>query len=81
LTGPGFARSHLNASQLRTVVTQTMPLTAPGSLKPDENAAVIAYLLSYDCVQPAGGGQQEFPTDNLPELQKVELGGATCPPK
>jgi alcohol dehydrogenase (cytochrome c) len=81
LTGPGFARSHLNASQLRTVVTQTMPLTAPGSLKPDENAAVIAYLLSYDCVQPAGGGQQEFPTVDLPELQKVELGSATCPPK
>lgn len=81
LTGPGFGRSHLNASQLRTVVTQTMPLTAPGSLKPDENAAVIAYLLSYDCVQVAGGGDQEFPTEDLPELHQVELGSATCPPK
>ena len=29
LTGPGFGRSHLNGSQLRTVVTQTMPLTRP----------------------------------------------------
>jgi mono/diheme cytochrome c family protein len=81
LTGSSFGRSHLNASQLRTVVTQTMPLTAPGSLKPDENAAVLAYLLSYDCVQAAGGGQQEFPTSDLPELQQVELGSATCPPK
>jgi cytochrome c5 len=81
LTGPGFGRSHLNASQLRGVVTQSMPLTAPGSLKPDEYAAVMAYLLSYDCVQPSGGGQQPFPTTGLPSLQQVELGSATCAPK
>ena len=81
LTGASFGRSHLNGSQLRTVVVQTMPLTAPGSLKPDEYAAVMAYLLSYDCVQPAGGGQQEFPTVDLADLQHVELGSATCPPK
>ena len=78
LTGPGFARSHLNASQLQVVVTQTMPLTAPGALKPDEYAAVMAFLLSYDCVQPAGDGQQPFPTADLPSLQQVELGSATC---
>ena len=59
----------------------TMPLTAPGSLKPDEYAALLAYLLSYDCVQPSGGGQQEFPTQDLPDLQHVELGTATCPVK
>ena len=81
LTGASFGRSHLNGSQLRTVVVQTMPLTAPGSLKPDEYAAVMAYLLSYDCVQPAGGGQQEFPTVDLADLQHVELGSATCAPK
>jgi alcohol dehydrogenase (cytochrome c) len=81
LTGASFGRSHLNGSQLRTVVVQQMPLTAPGSLKPDEYAAVMAYLLSYDCVQPAGGGQQEFPTVDIPDLQHVELGSATCPPK
>jgi alcohol dehydrogenase (cytochrome c) len=78
LTGPGFARSHLNASQLRTVVTQTMPLTAPGSLQPGEYAALMAFLLSYDCVQPADNGQQPFPTTDLPSLQQVELGSATC---
>ena len=81
LTGPGFARSHLNASQLRVVVTQTMPLTAPGALKPDEYAAVMAFLLSYDCVQPAGEGQQPFPRTDLPSLEQVELGSATCAPK
>jgi alcohol dehydrogenase (cytochrome c) len=82
LTGPSFGRSHLNGAQLRTVVTQTMPLTAPGSLKPEENAAVVAYLLSYNCVLASGGGQQELSSaGDLPDLQRVELGSATCPPK
>jgi alcohol dehydrogenase (cytochrome c) len=81
LTGPSFGRSHLTAELVRTIVVQTMPLTAPGSLKPDEYAAVMAYLLSYDCVQAAGGGQQPFPNSDLPALQQVELGSATCAPK
>jgi mono/diheme cytochrome c family protein len=81
LRGPGFARSHLTALQLRDVVTQRMPLTAPGSLKPDEYASVMAFLLSYDCVKPAGDGQQAFPTTASPALQQVTLGGTTCAPK
>jgi mono/diheme cytochrome c family protein len=81
LTGPGLGRSHLNAAQLRSVVTQSMPLTAPGSLQPDDYAAVMAFLLSYDCVQPAGNEEQPFPTTDLPSLQQVELGGTTCAPK
>ena len=54
-------RAHLSGAQLRSVVTQTMPLTAPGSLEPDEYASVLAFLLSYDCVAPADGGQQPLP--------------------
>jgi alcohol dehydrogenase (cytochrome c) len=81
LTGPGFGHSHLNAAQVRTVVTKSMPLTAPGSLKPDDYAAVMAFMLSYDCVPPAGAGQQPFPTTELPSLQQVELGSTTCAPK
>jgi hypothetical protein len=42
---------------------------------------VMAYLLSYDCVQTAGDGQQEFPTQEPAGLHQVELGSATCPPK
>ena len=80
LTGPGFGHSHLTASQLRDAVTQRMPLTNPGSLKPDEYASVMAFLLSYDCVKPAGGGQQSFPTAVAPALQQVTLGGTTCAP-
>jgi alcohol dehydrogenase (cytochrome c) len=78
LTGAGFGRSHLNASQLRGIVTQTMPLTAPGSLKPDDYAAVVAFLLSYDCVQPSSSGQEPFPIMDLASLQYVVLGSATC---
>jgi hypothetical protein len=59
----------------------TMPLIAPGSLNPDEYAAVMAFLLNYDCVQPAGNGQQPCPTTDLPSLQQVEIGGAICAPK
>jgi len=78
LKGPAFAHSHLTASQLRGAVTQRMPLTAPGSLKPQEYASIMAYLLAYDCVKPAGNGQQPFPTTDLPALQQVALGGTTC---
>ena len=81
LTGAGFGRSHLNASQLRDVVTQRMPLASPGSLKPDEYASVMAFLLSYDCVKPSGSGTQPFPTNPLPALQQVMVGGTTCTPK
>ena len=81
LTGAGFGRSHLNASQLRDVVTQRMPLASPGSLKPDEYASVMAFLLSYDCVKPSGSGMRPFPTNPLPALQQVMVGGTTCTPK
>ena len=80
LTGAGFSHSHLNAAQLRNVVTQTMPLTAPGSLAPNDYAAVMAFLLSYDCVKAAGDGRRPFPTTPLPDLQQVTLGATTCAP-
>jgi mono/diheme cytochrome c family protein len=78
LTGPSFGRSHLNAAQLRSIVVQTMPATAPGTLKPGEYAAVIAYLLSYNCVPASGGGKQPLPTTDSPFLRRVTLGATTC---
>ncbi|MDB6090809.1 MAG: Pyrrolo-quinoline quinone [Gammaproteobacteria bacterium] len=81
LTGQSFGRSHLNAAQLRRIVTQSMPLAAPGSLPAADYAAVMAFLLSYDCVPPAGGTLQPFPTTDLPSLQQVNLGGVSCAPK
>jgi hypothetical protein len=60
------------------VVPLRMTLTAPESLKSEEYASVIAFLLDYDCVKPAGDGQQPFPIADLPALQQVELGRTTC---
>ena len=80
LTGPGFAKSHLNVSQMRSVVATQMPLTAPGSLSAEDYASIMAYVLSYDCVKPAGGGKTPFPTKDKPELAKVTVGGKSCPP-
>jgi alcohol dehydrogenase (cytochrome c) len=77
LTGPGLASSKLNLSRLRSVVTAQMPLTAPGSLKPDQYADIMAFLLSYDCVTQSPGA---FPTTDRPEFKKVLLGGRSCPP-
>jgi mono/diheme cytochrome c family protein len=49
LTGPAFhqlaATQHLTARSLLDRVSTTMPMTAPGSLKPDEYAAIIAFVL------------------------------------
>jgi alcohol dehydrogenase (cytochrome c) len=81
LTGPGFANSHLNLTNVRTIVTTQMPLGAPGSLTPQQYADVIAFLLKYDCVPASGLGTQPFPTTNEPGFDKVTLGGRSCPLK
>jgi mono/diheme cytochrome c family protein len=39
------AKEHLTASSLLDVITRTMPITAPGSLKQEEYAAVASYLV------------------------------------
>jgi alcohol dehydrogenase (cytochrome c) len=79
LTGVAFGNSHLNLTQFRTIVTTQMPLIAPGSLKPDQYAGIMAYLLKYDCVTPSGAGTEPFPTSNEPAFSKVILGGRSCP--
>jgi mono/diheme cytochrome c family protein len=81
LTGASFGRSNLSLSQMRTIVTTQMPLGAPGSLKPETYAAIMAYLLSYDCVSPSGGGKTPFPTSDMPQFKTVKVSGATCPVK
>jgi alcohol dehydrogenase (cytochrome c) len=81
LTGPAMARNKLDLSQARTIVTTQMPLNAPGSLKPDQYAAVMAYMLSYDCVAHSQVGSEAFPNTDRPEFKKVVFGGRSCPPK
>jgi alcohol dehydrogenase (cytochrome c) len=79
LTGPSMARLNLSVSQMRTIATQQMPLTAPGSLSPADYANVLAYIAAYDCLKPAGGGKVPFPTSDLPRLAQAHIGSATCP--
>jgi polar amino acid transport system substrate-binding protein len=78
LTGASFARAHLNLSQVRTVATTQMPLTAPGSLKPEQYADIIAFLLAYDCIK-ASPGNAPFPTRDNAAFSKVAFGGQSCP--
>ncbi|HVR47200.1 MAG TPA: PQQ-binding-like beta-propeller repeat protein [Candidatus Binatia bacterium] len=78
LTGPGFAHANLNVAQIYGIVAQQMPLTAPGSLSKANYAAVMAYVLSYDCVKSAGGGTP-FPTTVTPQLSTVKPTDQTCP--
>jgi len=78
LTGTGLGHANLNVSQLRTIVTQQMPLSSPGSLKPNQYAAVIAFLLAYNCVR-ATGATQPFPLADRPAFKSVTVRGATCP--
>jgi alcohol dehydrogenase (cytochrome c) len=80
LTGSGFAHSSLTIAQLYGIVAQQMPLTAPGSLSKNDYAAVMAYILAYDCVKSASGGQP-FSATVAPQLSTVKLGAASCPPK
>lgn len=80
LAGASFAKSHLSVSQIRNVVVTQMPLSAPGSLSPDDYASVMAYTLSYSCVKSEGNGKIPFPTTDQPDLAKVTIGAKTCPP-
>ena len=47
-----------------------MPRSNPGSLPPDQYAAVIAYLLGKDCY-PAG--EAKFPTKATEEIKGAKL--------
>ncbi|MGC2406089.1 MAG: PQQ-binding-like beta-propeller repeat protein [Candidatus Cybelea sp.] len=78
LTGPAFAHANLNVAQMYGIVAQQMPLTAPGSLSKTNYAAVMAYMLSYDCVK-SSGGNMPFPTSVTAQLSSVRLTAQTCP--
>lgn len=80
LTGAGFAHANLSVTQIDGIVTQQMPLSAPGSLSKSNYAAVMAYILAYDCVKSAGGGVA-FPTTPSAALSTVKPGGQSCPPR
>jgi len=79
LTGPGFGHSNLSVAQIHDVITQQMPLTAPGSLSKDEYAAVIAYILAYDCLKSTKNDKL-FPASIPKQLSTIKVGSGSCPP-
>lgn len=58
-------------SILDTIVTQNMPFNNPASLKPDQYADVMAYLLASNCY-PAG--KMAFPSDPKPGFGTAIVG-------
>jgi alcohol dehydrogenase (cytochrome c) len=82
LAGPAFAGSKPNLTQIHTIVTKTMPLTAPGTLPAADYAAIMAFMLSYECVKPSGDGKTPFPTgDDVSALPPITFGAKVCKPE
>jgi mono/diheme cytochrome c family protein len=65
------ASQSLNVKSLMDVMSKTMPMTAPGSLKPEDYAALTAFILQQSGY-PAGN--QALNASN-PGLDKISLGG------
>jgi mono/diheme cytochrome c family protein len=71
LTGSPFhqmaAVQHLTPKSLLEVVSTTMPMTAPGTLKPDQYAALVAFILQRSGY-PAGDKPLSKDSANLASL-------------
>lgn len=80
LAGSAFGKSHLTIGSLHEFVTKEMPLTEPGSLKPDQYESIIAYILASNCVKPQNA-TTAFPSVLPPSAATVILSGASCPVK
>jgi polar amino acid transport system substrate-binding protein len=80
LAGKDFQKTAIadkyTVSIIRTIATQNMPLSNPGSLSDAQYANVMAYLLAANCY-PAGS--KPFPTQDEPALQKVTMGPPGSP--
>jgi len=48
-----------------------MPLTAPGTLPAADYAAIMAYMLAYECVKPSGDGKTPFPAGDVRRCQRA----------
>jgi mono/diheme cytochrome c family protein len=63
-------------SIIRTIVTQNMPLSNPGSLSDTQYADVLAYLLASNCYPD---GSTPFPTQDTPALAALTMGAPAHP--
>jgi mono/diheme cytochrome c family protein len=71
LAGPDFISkwSGESADDLRDVIATQMPFTAPGSLKPDQVLAVLAYILQQN-KYPAGDSALTAPKTKTVKIVK-----------
>ena len=72
LKGDAFAKTWTGKSvgDLFTKTVDTMPALAPGSLKPDQGADLVAYMLSAS-KYPAGSADMPTSADALKQIQIV----------
>jgi mono/diheme cytochrome c family protein len=83
LTGSAFhqmaAAQHLTAKSLFDVISTTMPMTAPGTLKPDQYASIVAFILQRSGY-PAGDNPLSKGNANLAGLDLgIDLASASGP--
>ena len=71
LTGPAFTASGLSFHGLHTAIADNMPLDKPGALKPDEYAAIIAYVLAVNCY---AAGTVAYPATGTVANPKEKVG-------
>jgi predicted outer membrane repeat protein len=83
LAGTAFhqmaAAQHLTPKSLLDVISTTMPMTAPGTLKPDQYASIVAFILQRSGY-PAGGQPLSKTSTNLDSLDLgSDLAAASAP--
>ena len=79
IAGPDFLKKAQtlgwSVSDLRSLITTTMPRSNPGSLSPKQYAEVISYLLAANCYEP---GKTAFPTETTKQLKDTKFGPANA---
>jgi mono/diheme cytochrome c family protein len=82
ITGPALAGddfmskwSGQTADDLRDVIATQMPLTAPGSLKPDEVLSVLSYILQQNKYPPGDAALTAAKAKTVRSLSRAEYNG------
>ena len=63
-------RNKWSLQTIDQIVTNNMPLSAPGSLTPKQYSDVMAYLLAANCFTPSG---KEFPASAPADFAKIQI--------
>jgi cytochrome c5 len=75
LVGPGTLNHFATAADLYYFVSHAMPFQAPGSLKPEEYWAIVAFLLRGHGLLPI-----TLPISDAASAQRIPIGATSPPP-